>query len=297
MASASGLGLSIASRILSTVCSISPPSLTRSSSLMRVAGKSLARREPRLCRLSKTISGELISRRKIFQYSSVLGAIAARGRARAAALNPDTLIKFVDRLPVPATARVLGRKPVPGRASEQAPYYRVAMQEIRCKLHRDLPPARLWSYGGSVPGPTFEMRRGEGALIEWVNDLPSRHFLPVDHRLHGAERDKPEVRAVVHVHGAKVPPGADGYPERWYVPGKSAVYHYPNRQDAATLWYHDHAMGINRLNIYAGLFGFFLIRDAVEDALNLPKGPYEIPLVIYDRSFRENGRLDYPVSG
>ena len=49
------------------------------------------------------------------------------------------------------------------------------------------------------------------------------------------------------------------------------------------LWYHDHAMGINRLNIYAGMFGLFLIRDDFEDALNLPKGAYEIPLVIYDR--------------
>ncbi len=68
-------------------------------------------------------------------------------------------------------------------------------------------------------------------------------------------------------------------------------------QDPATLWYHDHAMGINRLNIYAGLFGFYLVRDEVEDGLNLPKGPYEIPLAIYDRSFRRDGSLDYPTSG
>ena len=63
------------------------------------------------------------------------------------------------------------------------------------------------------------------------------------------------------------------------------------------MWYHDHAMGITRLNIYAGLFGLFVIRDRVEDALNLPSGEYEIPLVICDRSFRQDGRLDYLVSG
>ena len=63
------------------------------------------------------------------------------------------------------------------------------------------------------------------------------------------------MRAVVHVHGAKTPPESDGYPEDWYVPGKSVTYRYPNEQEPATLWYHDHAMGINRLNIYAGLFG------------------------------------------
>jgi len=56
-------------------------------------------------------------------------------------------------------------------------------------------------------------------------------------------------------------------------------------------------MGINRLNIYAGLFGLFLIRDDFEDRLNLPKGPHEIPLIIYDRTFRRDGALDYPTSG
>ena len=59
-------------------------------------------------------------------------------------------------------------------------------------------------------------------------------------------------------------PESDGYPEDWYVPGQSRLYHYPNDQEAALLWYHDHAMGINRLNIYAGLFGLHVIRDARE---------------------------------
>jgi spore coat protein A len=102
---------------------------------------------------------------------------------------------------------------------------------------------------------------------------------------------------VVHVHGAKAPPESDGFPDAWFAPGQSATFHYPNRQDAATLWYHDHAMGIERLNQYAGLFGFFLIRDATEDALDLPRGPYEIPLVVCDRLFFADGRLNYPTSG
>ena len=95
----------------------------------------------------------------------------------------------------------------------------------------------------------------------------------------------------------KTPPESDGYPEDWYVPGKSATYYYPNQQEPATLWYHDHAMGINRLNIYAGLFGLFLDSRLFEDALNLPKGQYEIPLVVCDRSFRRDGSLYYPDSG
>src|SRR5262249_9896208 len=122
------------------------------------------------------------------------------------------------------------------------------------------------------------------------------HLFPIDHKLHGAEGDKPAVRAVVHVHGAKTSPHDDGYPEDWYVTGKSALYHYPSRQDAATLWYHDHAMGINRLNIYAGLLGLFIVRDDLEDRLALPGGPYEIPLVMCDRLITPQGQLTYPVS-
>jgi spore coat protein A len=242
----------------------------------------------------------LITRRKVLQYGSAVCALTA-ARIQAASLNPESLTKFVDPLPIPPVAKSQGMKPVrglaPGSKPVEAPYYRITMREVRAKLHRDLPPARLWSYNGSVPGPTFQVRRGEGVFIEWANELPSKHFLPIDHRLHGAGRDKPEVRGVVHVHGAKVAPGDDGYPENWYVPGKSATSYYPNQQDAALLWYHDHTMGINRLNVYAGMFGLYLVRDEVEDALNLPRGAYEIPLAICDRQLRKDGQLEYPTSG
>ena len=63
------------------------------------------------------------------------------------------------------------------------------------------------------------------------------------------------------------------------------------------LWYHDHAMSITRLNIFAGLFGLYIIRDHIEDALALPRGEYELPLILCDRSFRKDGQLYYPVSG
>ena len=78
------------------------------------------------------------------------------------------------------------------------------------------------------------------------------------------------------------------------------MYYYPNCQRPTTLWYHDHALGITRLNVYAGLAGFYLIKDAQEKQLNLPKGKYEIPLVIQDRSFnldpnsKDYGELFYP---
>ncbi len=66
----------------------------------------------------------------------------------------------------------------------------------------------------------------------------------------------------------------------------------------ATLWYHDHVLGITRLNVYAGLAGFYLLRDpSLEGPLNLPSGAYEIPLVVQDRMFFTDGQLMYPVGG
>ena len=133
--------------------------------------------------------------------------------------------------------------------------------------------------------------------MEWVNSLPQKHFLPVDYSLHGCGRDLPEVRAVAHLHGARVPTKDDGYPEDWFAPGQSRTCHYPLEQESATLWYHDHAMGLNRLNIYAGLVGMMLLRDEREDSLGLPNGRYEIPLMLYDRNFSVDGQLYYPTSG
>ncbi len=213
------------------------------------------------------------------------------------ALNISTLAQFVDPLPIPEIAHPSDHRPSPTDPAVTLPYYHVAMRQIESKVHRDLKPTRLWAYGSTSPGPTFETRSGQGILVEWANELPTQHFLPIDHTIHGAEADKPEVRTVVHLHGAKAPAASDGYPDAWYPPGKSAIYHYPNHQDAAMLWYHDHALGINRLNVFAGLFGIYILRDDFEDSLNLPRGQYEIPLVLYDRIFDLDSQLNYPVSG
>jgi spore coat protein A len=212
-------------------------------------------------------------------------------------LNASTLAQFVDPLPIPEIAKSAEFRPSPIDPAVKLPYYRIPMRQFESQLHRDLKATRLWGYGGASPGPTFETRSGQGMLVEWVNELPATHYLPIDHSIHGAEADKPQVRTVVHLHGAKAPPESDGYPENWFVPGKSAICHYPNRQDAAMLWYHDHALGINRLNVFAGLLGAFFVRDEFEDGLDLPRGKYEIPLVIYDRILDLQGQLNYPISG
>lgn len=212
-----------------------------------------------------------------------------------------SLEKFVDALPIPSVLKEKGKR-------NGIPYYEVEMKQIQQQLHRDLPPTTVWGYNGMFPGPTFEVRRNEPILVKWENKLPFEHLLPVDRTLHGAEPDEPSVRTVVHLHGGRVRPENDGYPEAWFTKdfknfGRKflhEVYYYPNCQRPTTLWYHDHAIGITRLNVYAGLAGFYLIRDHEEKKLNLPRGKYEIPLVIQDRSFyldknhERFGELFYP---
>jgi spore coat protein A len=211
-------------------------------------------------------------------------------------LDANSLAKFADPLPIPVILAAEDSRPNPHDPAVKIPYYRVHMRQAEAKLHRDLPPTRFWGFNSTLPGPTIEARSGQEVLVEWVNELPASHLLPVDHGLEGAAEDTPAVRAVVHLHGGRVRPESDGYPESWFVPGKSSICFYPNNQDAATLWYHDHTMGINRLNIYAGLFGLYLIRDAAEDGLKLPAGESEIPLVLCDRQLEAGGQLFYPVS-
>lgn len=233
-----------------------------------------------------------LSRRDLLR----LGALAGAGslflpKKFAFAQSSPTLTPFVDPLPIPPVI-------TPGAATVN-----IHMRAFHQKLHRDLPPTQLWGYNGTFLGPTFEVRKGSPTSVQWWNDLPDRHFLPIDHSIHGAEANVPDVRTVVHLHGAKVLPDSDGYPEAWYTNGyaqtgpdfSNRVYHYPNDQAAMMLWYHDHALGITRLNVMAGLAGMYFIRDAEEDALPIPRGKYEVPLFFQDRLFNPNGSLDYPI--
>jgi spore coat protein A len=178
----------------------------------------------------------------------------------------------------------------------------------------------VWGYEGAYPGPTFVARRDVPVQVTWRNGLvdgagdPLPHLLPVDTSIHWAfgdhgpngptiERDG--VPIVTHLHGGHTASSSDGLPDAWFTPGAgpvgrlyNPVYVYDNDQEAGTLWYHDHALGITRLNVYAGLAGFYLLRDENEDALvaanAIPSGPYELGLAIQDRSFHADGSLRYP---
>jgi len=199
----------------------------------------------------------------------------------------------------------------------------------------------VWAYrlsnGTSTLGPlwpthTIEAMRDVPLDVLYLNNLNETYDavnLPVDQTLHWAMMNQSmnpylgDVPLVTHLHGGEVPSWSDGGPDAWYTPaggvaGNGAltnVYHYPNTQEAATLWFHDHALGLTRLNVYAGLAGFYFLRDGAEDGLNLPGWsgdntvqeidpvtnlPYgaaylpEVEVVIQDRMFDQNGQLYFP---
>jgi spore coat protein A len=201
-------------------------------------------------------------------------------------------------------------------------------------------------YGPLWPAFTIDAKRGNPLNVTYVNNLFAQTYdsvgLVVDQTLHWADPDgngmmgsfapyTGEPPAVVHLHGGEVPSESDGGPDAWFTPGYGNIgpawtdvfpgsvnadqyYYYPNTQEAATLWFHDHALGATRLNVYAGMAGFYLLRDDAEDALNLPGWsgdglvqefdpvtatygtPYlpEIEIVIQDRMFDTNGKLYFP---
>jgi spore coat protein A len=193
---------------------------------------------------------------------------------------PVVLTPFVDPLPILPVAQSTT----------------LVETQLQAKVHRDLPPTTLWGFddgtGARSPGPTIEARSGTPVDITWVNNLPATHVLAVDRCL--AADDVP--RSIIHLHGGHVPAASDGHPDDAVAPGGQVVDHYPNSQSAATLWYHDHAMGITRLNVTMGLAGFYLVRDADEDALGLPSGNDEIALILQDRTFGPDGQIKYPAT-
>jgi FtsP/CotA-like multicopper oxidase with cupredoxin domain len=204
------------------------------------------------------------------------------------------LAPFVDPLPIPQ--RLVFSKP--GRAV-------VRLEVAEHRFHRDLPPSRAWTYAGSVPGPTIEVRRGVELEVRWENHLTGP--LPVvvtvapeyaadgvpAQCLPGRSGGLPDAGAaalsgysVVHLHGGMTQATSDGWTENIAAPGQTVLDTYPNDQRAAMLWYHDHVMGVTRFDVYAGLAGLWIVRDERERELGLPEGPpYELLLLLADRNF------------
>jgi FtsP/CotA-like multicopper oxidase with cupredoxin domain len=189
-------------------------------------------------------------------------------------------------------------------------------------------PTTVWGYGDDKmytwPGRTFQVRSYEPLEVKWENRLNKLPYLitglngrsVVDTSLHWAYSlhgytkysiEKDGVPIVPHVHGGHTDFQYDGNPEFFFSPGytirgpqwRDKKYLYKNDQPAGTVWYHDHALGITRLNVYAGMAGFYIIRDDFDtglfgNPLDLPAFPYEAAFAIQDKMFKDTGELFYP---
>ncbi|HET7498285.1 MAG TPA: multicopper oxidase domain-containing protein [Candidatus Eisenbacteria bacterium] len=227
----------------------------------------------------------------------VLGASAGAQSV----LDPLSLAKYVDPLPIPAAIDAT----MPGSSFEIGAY------QIQQKLHRDLPLTTVYGYGlteatATYPGPTIVARHNVPIQIRWTNHLPMTHILDyaIDPTLMRAETST-GVPITTHVHGAEVEPQSDGGPNTWFTKDfaetgpdfTSQVHTYVNTQLASTIWYHDHAFGYTRHNVYAGLAGYYLITDPGNEPPGLPEAPYDMGLAIQDRMFTTDGQLWYPNEG
>ncbi|MCV7024417.1 multicopper oxidase domain-containing protein [Mycolicibacterium novocastrense] len=249
-----------------------------------------------------------MKRRTLLQLGAAavgIGAIGAGFPHRVlGSAEPGRLLRSQVHLPPPYQVQL----PVPAelqpvRQDAAADYYEVTQSVVELQILPGL-TTRAWTYGGSFPGPTIVSRSGRQAVVRHHNALP--------------------VPVAVHLHGGHTPAAHDGYPLDLILPHEGMPngdmshsgmshsgmsdremmrdtvvgqrdYVYPMNQRASTLWYHDHRMDHTGESVWRGLAGFHLIRDAEEDALPLPRGHRDVPLMIADRSFAADGSFHYPV--
>ncbi|MDR8412426.1 multicopper oxidase domain-containing protein [Nonomuraea sp. 3-1Str] len=257
-----------------------------------------------------------MTRRRALGIGGALGLTAATGLSASAALArrpPTTGAELRSAVPLPAPFQVPLPIPAvlkPVRTAGGADRYEITQREASAEI---LPGVKtpLWTYEGTFPGPTIESRRGRPIIVTHRNELP--------------------VPTVVHLHGGRTPAASDGYPTDLVLPEgrhdaathmehgseqhmqhmqhgsehgmrdpRAVVtrltrdYTFPLDQRPTLLWYHDHRMDFTAPAIWRGLAGLHLVRDDAEEALGLPAGPRELPLMIADRAFAADGSLAYP---
>ena len=191
-------------------------------------------------------------------------------------LDPKSQTQFVNPLPIPSV--------IDGR---NGGLFTIGISQfdqwlgLRNPVSNQPLQTTVWGYNGSYPGPTILAKENVPIQVFWRNNLfdglnqPLPHLLPIDESIHWSFNDEPGWRGygvpvVSHLHGGHTESASDGLPDAWFTPnftkkghgfikGDVEPYYYQNDQEAATLWYHDHALGITRLNVYAGLAGYYFI--------------------------------------
>jgi FtsP/CotA-like multicopper oxidase with cupredoxin domain len=134
-------------------------------------------------------------------------------------------------------------------------------------------PTAIVGFNGTFPGPTIVATKGKALELKQTNGWTEN--------------------VTIHNHGHKVAASSDGHPVDYIAPGNSKTYFYPNDQRAGTYWYHDHAMDLTGPHVFKGIVGFYLIHDPAEDALGLPSGNFDVPLLLQDKKLAADNSLDY----
>jgi FtsP/CotA-like multicopper oxidase with cupredoxin domain len=174
-------------------------------------------------------------------------------------------------------------------------YYEVHQREALISVHPQLPPQKLWTFSGSVPGQTYVARYGEPILVRNFNELPANN----------GGFGKQSVST--HLHNGHTPSESDGFPVDFFEVGQYYDQHYPNvlagvnsthiaqggdiNESMSTLWYHDHRVDFTAQNAYKGLAGFYLLFNNFDTGneatgFRLPSYPqFDIPMMFNDKNF------------
>jgi len=169
----------------------------------------------------------------------------------------------------------------PVRQTAYHDYYAITQRPANVEI---LPGKQttIWGYNGIAPGPTIVNQQGRRAVVQQINKLPSVH-----------PTQRYNVWTSTHLHGSASKPQYDGYASDITPVGCWKDYVYPNVQEARTLWYHDHGVHITAQNAYMGLSAMYILHDEHELGLPIPHGRYDVPLIIRDALFEQNGQLIY----
>ncbi|TWH39136.1 multicopper oxidase family protein [Dulcicalothrix desertica] len=222
-----------------------------------------------------------LTRRKLFQFGLAVGGslllpLSYQYRTYAKDAGSPKVIPFSLPFKIPPVLR-------PVRSDSTTDYYEITMRRASV----DILPGRkteIWSYNGMSPGPTIRQRKVwypetqqfRRSVVRFINSVG--------------------VPTTVHLHGMASLPQYDGYAEDMSAPGFYKDYIYPNNR-AATLWYHDHALHNTARNVYMGLAGMYIVEDDEELNLPLPKGQYDVPLMLADKIFARDGRQVFDDQG
>ena len=269
-------------------------------------------------KLGAAAGASLLTRSAFSQLVPQSGLVYPDGYIPSWKLNPSppvtpfTTPLFVMPIAQPVPLSALNPPPDPEahqRYNEFLPkkYYIQQLQEIRWAYHRDPPYNQgSWGYGfdGIMPGETFITLYGEPLFVRRINALPPVGTGNVTWAMPSCS---------IHTHNGHQASESDGFPADFTQPGEFWDHHYPSfpagfdqSEVMGTLWYHDHRLDFTAPNDYAGLTGFYLAFDDLDSnnendpnpkAFRLPSGKYDVPLVLHDVQFDQNGQCVWDFVG